>query len=92
MIDRFWFKLQKPLNDSSRPVSFQVATKAKIILSSLLKNRINHELENIKVKIKSGELTEEHAASAIALYRKDLKDANSFASSNLNVGANIVIP
>ncbi|MPB10396.1 LysM peptidoglycan-binding domain-containing protein, partial [Campylobacter coli] len=23
---------------------------------------------------------------------KDLKDANSFASSNLNVGANIVIP
>lgn len=76
MIDRFWFKLQKPLNDSSRPVSFQVATKAKIILSSLLKNRINHELENIKVKIKSGELTEEDAASAIALYRKDLKDAN----------------
>lgn len=76
MIDRFWFKLQKPLNDSSRPVSFQVATKAKIILSSLLKNRINYEFENIKDKIKSGELTELDAASAIAILRKDSKDAN----------------
>lgn len=75
MIDRFWFKLQKPLNDSSRPVSFQVATKAKIILSSLLKNRIDYALKKIEDEVKSGELTECDAISTIALIR-EIKYAN----------------
>lgn len=59
---RFWFALKKGFsNKQSLPKSFDVITKAKIILSSHLTNGISKSYENLLADKKSGKLTDEEA-------------------------------
>ena len=59
---RFWFTLKKGFsNKQSLPKSFDVITKAKIILSSHLTNGISKSYENLLADKKSGKLTDEEA-------------------------------
>lgn len=59
---RFWFTLKKGFsNKQSLPKSFDVITKAKIILSSHLTNEISKSYENLLADKKSGKLTDEEA-------------------------------
>lgn len=59
---RFWFTLKKGFsNKQSLPKSFDVITKAKIILSSHLTNGISISYENLLADKKSGKLTDEEA-------------------------------
>jgi hypothetical protein len=59
---RFWFTLKKGFsNKQSLPKSFDVITKAKIILSSHLTNGISTNYENLLADRKNGKLTDEEA-------------------------------
>ena len=59
---RFWFTLKKGFsNKQSLPKSFDVVTKAKIILSSHLTNGVSKSYENLLAEKKSGKLTDEEA-------------------------------
>ncbi len=59
---RFWFTLKKGFsNKQSLPKSFDVITKAKIILSSHLTNGISKNYESLLADKKSGKLTDEEA-------------------------------
>lgn len=62
VITKFWFKLKKGFNDKSiLPKSFDVVTKAKIIISSHLNNSLSRRYEELRHDFKSGKLTEELA-------------------------------
>lgn len=60
--NKFWFKLKKGFSDkSSLPKSFDVVTKAQIILSSQLNQTVHQEYKKIQEQVKNGTLTKESA-------------------------------
>ena len=71
IINRFWFKLQKPLSNDSQPKSFQLATKAKIILSSLFGDNLSFQLNRIKEKVELGQITKEDALDLVVSLREE---------------------
>ncbi|MBX3164675.1 MAG: hypothetical protein KF900_09345 [Bacteroidetes bacterium] len=59
---KFWFKLKKGFNKgSSIPKSFDVVTKAQIIISSQLNQTVFQEYQNLQKQLKDGSLTVEQA-------------------------------
>ncbi len=60
--NKFWFKLKKGFSDkSSLPKSFDVVTKAQIILSSQLNQSVYQEYKRIQKQVKNGTLSKESA-------------------------------
>ncbi|MCD0466288.1 hypothetical protein [Flavobacterium sp. ENC] len=60
--NKFWFKLKKGFSDkSSLPKSFDVVTKAQIILSSQLNQSVYQEYKRIQEQLKNGTLSKESA-------------------------------
>ncbi len=60
--NRFWFKLKKGFsNKSSLPKSFDVVTKAQIILSSILNQSVYQEYNKLQKQVKDGSLSREDA-------------------------------
>jgi hypothetical protein len=60
--NKFWFKLKKGFSDkSSLPKSFDVVTKAQIILSSQLNQSVYQEYKRIQEQVKNGTLSKESA-------------------------------
>lgn len=60
--NKFWFKLKKGFSDKSNlPKSFDVVTKAQIILSSQLNQTVYQEYKKIQEQVKNGVLTKETA-------------------------------
>lgn len=60
--NKFWFKLKKGFGDkSSLPKSFDVVSKAQIILSSQLNQSVFQEYYKLQRQLKDGSLTKEEA-------------------------------
>lgn len=60
--NKFWFKLKKGFSDKNNlPKSFNVVTKAKLIIASQLNNTISHEYQKLVKESKDGHLTNEEA-------------------------------
>ena len=71
--ERLWFKLNKGFNQSSSvPVTFDVITKAKLVLASQVNNRVSENYKNLNSKLLSGELTTDTAALMLADLRKNV--------------------
>lgn len=68
---KFWFKLQKGFNNKNDlPKSFDVVTKAKIIISSHITSSLTKEYEKLHSNFKNGELTEEEASHLNIAYKE----------------------
>ncbi len=62
--DKFWFKLKKGFSDKANlPKSFDIITKAQIVLSAQLKHTVSNEYTKLTNKFKRGEITKEQAIS-----------------------------
>jgi hypothetical protein len=62
--DKFWFKLKKGFSDKTNlPRTFDIITKAQIVLSSQLKHTVSTEYVKLTDKFKRGEITKEQAIS-----------------------------
>lgn len=60
--NKFWFKLKKGFsNKSSLPKSFDVVTKAQVILSSQLNQSVFNQYSKLQKQVKDGLLTREQA-------------------------------
>ena len=72
---KFWFKLKKGFSDKSTlPKSFDVVTRARLIISSLISNTLTDEYENIILQNKDGILTKDEALErSFALREKQIK-------------------
>ena len=73
LTNKFWFKLNKGFGKNNYPKSFDVITKAQIILSTQLNNSVGKQYEELKTKFKEGKLTEEDAVAVIVELRKKAK-------------------
>lgn len=82
---RFWFTLKKGFsNKQSLPKSFDVVTKAKIILSSHLTNGISKNYENLLAEKKSGKLTDEEAIARSYSLREKPNTPEEITIENLD--------
>lgn len=73
LTNKFWFKLNKGFGKHNHPKSFDIITKAQIILSTQLNNSVSKQYEELKTEFKKGNLTEEQATAVIVELRKKAK-------------------
>jgi len=71
--NKFWFKLNKGFGQNDYPKTFNIITKAQIVLSSLVNNSVSEKFDELVVKYKEGELTEEQASATIGELRRQAK-------------------
>lgn len=73
LTNKFWFKLNKGFGPGNYPKSFDILTKAQIVLSTQLNNSVGRQYEDLQKQFKNGELTEEQAISTIVNLRSATK-------------------
>lgn len=89
---RFWFTLKKGFsNKQSLPKSFDVITKAKIILASHLTNGLSRSYENLLVDKKSGKLTDEEAIARSYSLREKPNTPEEINIDNLDEALDFII-
>lgn len=68
---KFWFKLKKGFsNKNDLPKSFDVITKAKIIISSHINSSLTKEYDKLHSDFKNGKLTEDEANNLNIAYKE----------------------
>lgn len=83
--NKFWFKLKKGFSDKSAlPKSFDVVTKAQIILSSQLNQSVYQEYKKIQEQVKSGILTKEEAIERSYVLREKPNKPEEISIENLD--------
>jgi hypothetical protein len=73
LTNKFWFKLNKGFGTDGYPKSFDVITKAQIVLSSQAHESVGKKYDQLQIKFKNGELTEDEAKATIIELRKSAK-------------------
>lgn len=80
--NKFWFKLNKGFGDGNYPKSFDVISKAQIILSSQIKESVSKEFELLKHKRNKGELTDSQTVAALAELKSRMKNPEDILEAN----------
>ncbi len=89
---RFWFTLKKGFsNKQSLPKSFDVITKAKIILSSHLTNGISKSYENLLEDKKNGKLTDDEAIARSYSLREKPSTPEEINNDNLDEALDFIL-
>jgi hypothetical protein len=85
VISKFWFKLKKGFNDkASLPKTFDLVTKAKIIMSSHINNSLSDNYDKLQSKFKKGEFTEEVAIELSHAYKEKPNSPELITSENID--------
>lgn len=71
--NKFWFKLNKGFGDGNFPASFDIITKAQMVLSTVLNRSIGERYDELQVKFKNGEITEEIAKARVIELRSQVR-------------------
>lgn len=90
LTERLWFKLNKGFGKSPTPLSFDVITKAKLVLSSQFNNKISDEYRRLKTKYKNGEIDEESTAMLVAELRQKSFNPDAIDYARLDEAINPV--
>jgi hypothetical protein len=89
---RFWFTLKKGFsNKQSLPKSFDVITKAKIILASHLTNSISSNYQDLLADKRSGKLTEDEAIARSYSLREKPNTPEEINLSNIDEALDFII-
>ncbi len=83
LTNKFWFKLNKGFGKSEHPKSFDIVTKAQIILSSQLNDTVADKFVELQSKLKIGKLTQEEAISTIVELRNQVKKPEDINEDNI---------
>lgn len=67
--NRFWFKLNKGFGDGNFPSSFDVISKAQMVLSAILNKSIGEKYDELQTEFRQGKITEEIAKSRVVQLR-----------------------
>jgi hypothetical protein len=85
IISKFWFKLKKGFsNKNDLPKSFDVITKAKIIISSHINSSLTKEYDKLHSDFKNGKLTENEASNLNVAYKEKPDTPEKVTSENID--------
>ncbi len=73
LTNKLWFRLNKGFGKGEYPKTFDIVTKAQIVLSTQLNDSVGDKFDDLQLKFKSGLLTEEQAVASIAELRRQAK-------------------
>jgi len=73
LTSKFWFKLNKGFGKNHVPKSFDIITKAQVVLSKVLQDKVGTKFEELKSQYKSGKLTEAQAKGRIIALRHQVR-------------------
>lgn len=65
LTNRIWRKLNKGFGDNKYPKSFDIVTKAQIVLSSYVSGSVSNEFEDFKMMLSKGTISKEEAARTL---------------------------
>lgn len=81
LTDRFWFKLNKGFGGSGHPKSFEVTTKAQLILATQLNESVSEKFERLKKDIKSGKKNNEEIVTTLTGLRNSMKNLSNISEN-----------
>jgi len=91
IISKFWFKLKKGFNNKSElPKSFDVVTKAKLIISSHISSSLSKHYDRLQVEFKDGRLTEEQALELSVNLKEKSDSAEEINYQNIDTSLNFL--
>ncbi|MDP4266302.1 MAG: hypothetical protein Q8880_02565 [Bacteroidota bacterium] len=73
LTNKLWFKLNKGFGNGAYPKTFDIVTKAQIVLSTQLNDSVGDKFDELQNKYKKGSLTKEQAVASIAELRRQAK-------------------
>jgi len=82
--NKFWFKLNKGFGKDNYPKTFDIITKAQIILSTQLNEGVRAKYEEYQDKYKRGELSEEQAVATIATLRSQSRNPENIIEDEIS--------
>jgi len=84
--NKFWFKLKKGFSDKQGlPKSFDVITKAQLVLSSQLNQTIYQEYNKLQKQLKDGTLTKEEAIERSYELREKPNKPEDITADNIDI-------
>lgn len=84
IISRLWFKLNKGFGENATPKSFDILTKAQIVLSTQLNNSITKEYKKIQEQFKKGEMSKDVAVATIIELRNRCRNPEDVIPDELD--------
>ncbi|MCC5935124.1 MAG: hypothetical protein JJU35_12835 [Balneolales bacterium] len=84
LTNKFWFKLNKGFGEGSFPKTFDVITKAQIVLSSKLNHAIGQKYDALLSKYKNGDLNDEQASIIISELRLESKKPEQISEIDIS--------
>jgi len=73
LTNKLWFKLNKGFGKGDYPKTFDIVTKAQIVLSTQLNESVANKYEEFQSKYKNGEINKQQAIALIVELRKQAK-------------------
>lgn len=83
LTNKFWFRLGKGFGENCYPKTFDIITKAQIILSAQLNNSVSEKFNLLQNKLKKGELNKEQAVATIVELRRQAKKPEEIETNDL---------
>lgn len=85
LTERLWFKLNKGFGkEKNTPSSFDVITKAKLVLSSQVNNAVSETYKDLKSQYKKGKINKEQAALLINELRNKTAKPEDYTVDNID--------
>lgn len=82
--DRLWFKLNKGIGNSTKPISFDIVARSQITFAGILRNEISREYDDYLKDLKDGHLNSERAESLYNELRQREVSPDSINSNNVD--------
>lgn len=84
LTNKLWFRLSKGFGKGEYPKSFDIVTKAQIVLSTQLNDSVGDKFDELQIKFKNGKLSEEEAIASIAELRRQAKRPEEINELDIN--------
>jgi predicted nucleic acid-binding Zn ribbon protein len=89
--DKFWFKLKKGFgNNDDKPKSFDIITKAQIILSSQISLTVQEKFTSMNEEFKNGKITKDEAISLNYELRESALKPEEITELNIDESINFI--
>lgn len=84
LINKFWLMLNKGFGDTNLPKTFDVVTKAQIILSTSINSNIYDKYEQLQKEVQQGALNKDEIIDAIFALRNEVKKPEEINKETLS--------
>lgn len=84
LTNRFWFKLNKGFGTDSYPKTFEVITKAQIVLSTQINKSVTVKFEELKKKKRDGNMTDNQVIATLVGLRESVYQPEEIDGDNID--------